>query len=367
MFDITLHIGDLVKDWSKFNNREWGIGLRLLFEYYDKEQPLSTDMEELEYLAEVHDEEDRAALRKILKRVFVLDEEAKVYRQKRADKEISAYRVRCVGAVVSNLKKAAKNHPKYWPEWVKDITPEQFLAHREQFQCPHSGKLRFAGDGSDSLPFSSDTDPTGPDRTRNGSKSDQNGPESAPKASLPTSQPPSLPTSQPPSTDLPPRGGVGTSFSGPSSPPQLKPKDDFGEKKKGGRARDAVMDAIAVACGYDLGSVTGSMWGRIAKAKKDIKSAEPELTADIITATAAAYREAWPSVELTPTSLSMHWAKFRTAKKEKGGGGALPVGPPGWEDAALQRGFPTHLGWEFLQDHEQQQIIRDLDTLGGRL
>ena len=48
-------------------------------------------------------------------------------------------------------------------------------------------------------------------------------------------------------------------------------------------------------------------------------------------------------------------------KKEGGAGGVNSVGPPGWEGAAVERGVPIQFGWEFLQQHEQDLVLRDLD------
>lgn len=259
MHDFTLHIGDLFKDWSKFNNPAWGIGLKLIARYYENEGPLTADREELEYIADVATDDDRRALDLILRRVFVLDAEAGVYRQKRCDKEIIRYRYRCDAAGLSNLKKEAKRNPQGWPANIQQLTLEQFLAHRSVYQCPDTQRLRYLPPGSVSAPLRSASTPPG-------SVSEDGASVSAPfdgqKPPFSGDQPPSLPASQPPSlpTDSPqvPKGtGVSSSVSesngadGDQEPlgellgetiPARSDQPAKPKKKKGGAAREGSVE-----------------------------------------------------------------------------------------------------------------------------
>lgn len=259
MHDFTLHIGDLFKDWSKFNNSAWGIGLKLIARYYENESPLPADRAELEYIADVDDEEDRRALDLILRRVFVFDAEAGVYRQKRCDKEIIRYRYRCDAAGLSNLKKEAKRNPQAWPANIQHLTLEQFLANRAAYQCPDTQRLRYLPSGSASTPPQSVAAPLG--------SVSENAPSvSAPfdgqKPPFPGDQPPSLPTSQPPSlpTDSPqvPKGTCESSSVSESSGadgnqeplgellgetiPARSDQPAKPKKRKGGAARDGFVE-----------------------------------------------------------------------------------------------------------------------------
>ena len=155
MHDVTLHFGDLQRDWAKFPNAAWGMGFKLLMKYYDQEAPLSDDLEELEYIADAATDEDRRLLQMVLKRAFVHDPEAKVYRQRRADKELAAYQQRCDAAALSNVKKDAKRWPAKWPENIQELTLEQFLDQRSDYQDPITKRLRYSPARSRSAPLAS--------------------------------------------------------------------------------------------------------------------------------------------------------------------------------------------------------------------
>ena len=155
MHDVTLHFGDLQRDWAKFPNAAWGMALKLIMRYYDQEKPLPDDLDELEYVADVATEDDRRLLSMVLKRAFVHDPSAKVYRQKRCDQELLAYQSRRDAAALSNVKKEARRNPAKWPENIQELTLETFLAHRSTFQDPITWKLRYAPQRLRSAPFCS--------------------------------------------------------------------------------------------------------------------------------------------------------------------------------------------------------------------
>lgn len=243
MHDVSLHFGDLIRDWSKFNNRAWGIGLKLLAHYYHNEKPLPDDMEELEYLTDVADEDDRSALRTVLKRAFKHDPEARVYRQTRADKELIKYRARCDAAALSNVKKEAKRDPKKWPPDIQDLTLEQFLENRDRFQCPDTHRLRWLPSGVRPAPFDSETEPDGTETEISNSETAPFHPSKPPFSgtTFPLSHSPSFPPSQ-----EPPKApkGVDGEFSEPASlfgdDHDPKVNAPSGKKKKGRAAGGGV-------------------------------------------------------------------------------------------------------------------------------
>lgn len=96
MHIIHLHIGDFQDATKRFEPEAIGIYALLLFEYYKTEKSLLADMEELEFLCGVRTKSERASLRFVLKRCFVLSEDAKSYTHKRCDREIENYRANCI-------------------------------------------------------------------------------------------------------------------------------------------------------------------------------------------------------------------------------------------------------------------------------
>ena len=131
----------------------------------------------------------------------------------------------------------------------------------------------------------------------------------------------------------------------PEDPPPLPPAGSDVKKKKGGRERDAVFDALLRVCGMPMSGLTGSEGGRVAKARKEIMDAMPQdrPTLDMesfivaeIERRAAAYRREWPNAELTPTALASNWSRFAGGQKKEGGGPTLLTienAPEGFEEA----------------------------------
>lgn len=96
MHIIHLHIGDFQDATKRYEPEAVGIYILLLFEYYKTEKALPADMEELEFLCGVRTKSERASLRFVLKRCFVLSEDQKNYTHKRCDREIENYRANCI-------------------------------------------------------------------------------------------------------------------------------------------------------------------------------------------------------------------------------------------------------------------------------
>lgn len=96
MHIIHLHIGDFQDATKRYEPEAVGIYILLLFEYYKTEKPLPADMEELEFLCGVRTKSERASLRFVLKRCFVLSEDGQTYAHKRCDREIENYRANCI-------------------------------------------------------------------------------------------------------------------------------------------------------------------------------------------------------------------------------------------------------------------------------
>lgn len=85
--------------------------------------------------------------------------------------------------------------------------------------------------------------------------------------------------------------------------------------------RDEVFDAIATACGVDLGSLTRTLGRAVGQARAEILSASGDSTpADVaaeVLARAKRYRALHPTWELTPDSLRKWWATL-AAPSENG-------------------------------------------------
>ena len=74
--------------------------------------------------------------------------------------------------------------------------------------------------------------------------------------------------------------------------------------------RDELFDALAIACGCDLTSMTRNYAKMLATAKRDILEATPDLTPAEITRRGAAYRRKYKDAACTPTALANHWPEF---------------------------------------------------------
>jgi hypothetical protein len=79
------------------------------------------------------------------------------------------------------------------------------------------------------------------------------------------------------------------------------------------RERNPLIDALAVCDGGPVG-LTGTAWGRIAKALKDIKEASPDVEPAEIARRRANYFTHFPNAYCTSTALSAHWGLCASAK-----------------------------------------------------
>jgi uncharacterized protein YdaU (DUF1376 family) len=142
--------------------------------------------------------------------------------------------------------------------------------------------------------------------------------------------------------------------------------------------RTLLLEALITVCGGDPRLTTKSGWGAAGKALKEIQTVEPELTPDHLRSAAAAYRERWPEIDITPMALTHNWALFspRSAREplppprsegrrnvnfeKNGGGGPAPAGnpltvPPCFDWKPILKGIAEKAGCaddDFLADLE---------------
>ncbi len=152
MHIIHLHIGDFQDATKRFEPEAVGIYILLLFEYYKTEKALPADMEELEFLCGVRTKSERESLRFVLKRCFVLSEDAKSYTHKRCDREIENYRANCIqnryailcrhwekvnsGVPRPSYEDFAADVPRYYDDSTKRIRP---VTARKPAEAPPNG------------------------------------------------------------------------------------------------------------------------------------------------------------------------------------------------------------------------------------
>lgn len=74
------------------------------------------------------------------------------------------------------------------------------------------------------------------------------------------------------------------------------------------RERDPIWDAVMEACGLDSTQMTGSARGAANRACSELRGVGA--TPALIAARAAAHRQQWPKMSLTPTSLAKNWAQL---------------------------------------------------------
>ena len=143
----------------------------------------------------------------------------------------------------------------------------------------------------------------------------------------------------------------------PEDMPPLPPAGSDAKKKKGGRERNPLMDALAVVGGGSVESVTGPMWGETARALKDIREVCPDVTPAMIQQACKAYREEWKNASLSPSALAKHWQKFGPQKKERGGVDLKQE--PDWDWQAVAEtlyGQRLDLPWKQLMERQREDI-----------
>ena len=94
------HIGDFIKDTSYLTNEEIGIYMKLIWLYYDTEQPLPNDIFVLSMKTNARDNED--SVQGILGMYFQLVDNK--WHHTRCDKEIAEYQAFCVKQKANGLK-----------------------------------------------------------------------------------------------------------------------------------------------------------------------------------------------------------------------------------------------------------------------
>jgi uncharacterized protein YdaU (DUF1376 family) len=94
------HIGDFIKDTSYLTNEEIGIYMKLIWLYYDTEQPLQNDIFVLSMKANARESE--VAVQGILNMYFQLLDDK--WHHTRCDKEIAEYQAFCVKQKTNGIK-----------------------------------------------------------------------------------------------------------------------------------------------------------------------------------------------------------------------------------------------------------------------
>lgn len=135
-------------------------------------------------------------------------------------------------------------------------------------------------------------------------------------------------------------------------PPQKK-------KKAAMRARNELLDALAVVGGGSVETVTRAMWGEAAKALSDIKAVCVDVTPEMISAAVAAYRREWPKVSVSPSALAKNWSKFAPGAKKDGGRTVQGVQEPttNWREVARELGLRAE-NWAMLERVDKIRILR---------
>lgn len=137
---IPLHIGDLSQATERFKPVHLGLYLRLLMEYYKSEKAITDDITELEFISAAETKADKDALQMVLRRCFVHFPDQKVYRQKRADREIEAFRL-------AGIQKRHAILCRHWdgvnPGHQKP-TLEEFTAEPNKYYDEATGRIRKA-------------------------------------------------------------------------------------------------------------------------------------------------------------------------------------------------------------------------------
>jgi len=133
------------------------------------------------------------------------------------------------------------------------------------------------------------------------------------------------------------------------------------KKKKGAAARERneLLDVLAIVGGGRVETVTRAMWGEAAKALSDIKAVCPDVTPEMITEAAGAYRREWPKASLSPSALAKHWGKFAPGAKKEGGRVVQGVAEPTWDWREVARGLGLCAEqWALLERGDKIKIMR---------
>lgn len=263
MHKYLRHLGDYAKDTKHLSMLEHGAYNQMLDWCYAAEKPLPTDEKALFRLCSAFDKAEQQAVRSIRDEFFVLTEDG--YTQKRVLEEIADYRDKTAKAAAAADKR-----------WQNERSADAMRSH---------------GDGNANgmhrvrVPITDNRKPVTKDLS---AVADE------PQLSL---------VADP-------------------APPATPPTGSDAKKKKGGRERNPLFDAMLEVCGMPMEGLTGPESGRVAAALRDIRGAMPEdiepeaLIAEIRTR-ARRYRQKWSDIDLTPTGLAANWSQFGAPQKKE--------------------------------------------------
>ena len=121
------HIGDFIRETSRLSDAMNMLYLRLIWQYYETEQPLPNRPEMLA----MDTGSDADSVKMILERFFTLDEKSGAWRQKRCDEEIAAF-----------YKRAERSHKAAKARWGNEPPQAAKKAPKTPFTAPAEPKKR---------------------------------------------------------------------------------------------------------------------------------------------------------------------------------------------------------------------------------
>lgn len=111
--------------------------------------------------------------------------------------------------------------------------------------------------------------------------------------------------------------------------------------------RDLLFDAIVLACGCDLTSMTRNFAKMVATAKRDILEATPDVTPEEVQRRVKAYKAKYQGAACTPMALANHWPEFGqpNGRGTRGSKTDIYTEPPaGWRIIAVKL-YPDATKW----------------------
>jgi len=310
MHKYLRHLGDYAKDTKHLSMLEHGAYNQMLDWCYAAEKPLPSDEKALFRLCSAFDKAEQQAVRSIRDEFFVLTQDG--YTQKRVMEEIADYR-----------DKAAKATAAAEKRWQSERNADAMRTHSDgNANGMHRARV----------PITDNRKPV---------TNDVSAVADEPQLSLVAD----------------------------AVPPASPPTGSDAKKKKGGRARNLLFDAMLEVCGMPLEGLTGPESGRVAAALRDIRGAMPEdITTEAliqeIRTRARRYREKWSDIDLTPTGLASNWSQFGAPQKKEGGA-AVPLltieEPPEGHEQAMEALFGEQWremcpGWPQMTASDKSQV-----------
>lgn len=111
--------------------------------------------------------------------------------------------------------------------------------------------------------------------------------------------------------------GIGIGIGTGEGDVEQDPKNESPAPRKQARARNPLMDALAMLHG-ELSQITAPTWRQIAKALKDIHDVCPDVTPADIDARASNYRTHYPDCSISSSALAKHWSVCASKKNMAG-------------------------------------------------